>query len=302
MNYAEQELGPFGPKHCHKQEIVATLDLHGFRRDRAIREVTDFLDRVSKSVDEQCWVIIITGSGAHSHGEGPILRTAVQVLLQKREMTFFLNRGRGSFTVDAKSGLILYKKVREEDTKVQVVKGTEGGIIHNPRSVVAATNQSRVFQLKHLLPNYSITQDSKEEFRRLKYNHNKLRRKEQMELKRAVSDSHTEYQKDAIIRKQDDGQLSEILELSEQDYQQAISKEEELMQKVILLSRNCNKEKPDPDFQEALRRSQEEQSNENFSSDLKKALQLSKEEQNQENDILQEIIDLSLQDMNLGDE
>jgi len=135
----------------YQQEVVAALDLHGYRRDRAIRELTDFLDHVSKYPGEQSWVSVITGSGAHSHGNGPILRTAVHELLQKREMTFFLNRGKGGFTVDAKSGLVFYKKVREEDTKIRVVMATEGEMINNPKFAVPSTNQSRVYQLKHLL-------------------------------------------------------------------------------------------------------------------------------------------------------
>jgi len=115
-------------------------------------------------------------------------------------------------------------------------------------------------------------------------------------LKLAISDSNMEYQKDEMIRKQDDNQLSEIFKLSEQEHQETVLEEEELLQKAISLSRNCNDNDPDSGLQEALRRSQDEQTCEKYSSDLEEALRRSNEEQNQENDLLQQIIELSLQD------
>lgn len=44
-----------------------TLDLHGFTKSEAICRTTDFLDHSSRSLrSENAWVLIITGSGAHS--------------------------------------------------------------------------------------------------------------------------------------------------------------------------------------------------------------------------------------------
>ena len=43
-----------------------TLDLHGFNKAEAIRRTTDFLDRSTPSDSGNAWVLIITGSGAHS--------------------------------------------------------------------------------------------------------------------------------------------------------------------------------------------------------------------------------------------
>jgi DNA-nicking Smr family endonuclease len=47
---------------------VACLDLHGYRKEAAIRAVTDFVERISskQTRDSSVWVSIITGSGQHS--------------------------------------------------------------------------------------------------------------------------------------------------------------------------------------------------------------------------------------------
>jgi len=65
------------------------------------------------------WVCVVTGSGSHSES-GPVIRTAVANLLKKRGMNFHANRGGGSFTVDAASGIELQDdpRTRYVDTKV----------------------------------------------------------------------------------------------------------------------------------------------------------------------------------------
>ena len=46
---------------------IDTLDLHGFNKAEATRRTTDFLDRsTTLSTSGKAWVLIITGSGAHS--------------------------------------------------------------------------------------------------------------------------------------------------------------------------------------------------------------------------------------------
>ena len=96
-----------------------TIDLHGYRKSEAIAALTSFLERNQG----QGWVTVITGSGAHSHN-GPILRTAVQSLLEKRQMEFTLNRGKGSFLVNADSGFVLYDPEAPTDTKVVLQKAS----------------------------------------------------------------------------------------------------------------------------------------------------------------------------------
>ncbi|KAL9189524.1 hypothetical protein ACHAXT_009199 [Thalassiosira profunda] len=93
-----------------------TLDLHGCRLEEAISEVTLFLERIRRTVasasrrrsaHQILYVQIITGAGSHS-SHGPVLRNAVQRLLEKRGMDFRLERGGGAFQVDALSGVDLY--------------------------------------------------------------------------------------------------------------------------------------------------------------------------------------------------
>ena len=67
---------------------LPTLDLHGYRKEAAIRAVTEFLDRQSRrNAPNDGWVTIITGAGSHSP-DGPVLRTAVESLLRRRQIQF----------------------------------------------------------------------------------------------------------------------------------------------------------------------------------------------------------------------
>jgi DNA-nicking Smr family endonuclease len=46
-----------------------SLDLHGYRKEAAIRAVTDFIEQVvsvSPTLPKSRWVTIITGTGQHS--------------------------------------------------------------------------------------------------------------------------------------------------------------------------------------------------------------------------------------------
>ena len=94
------------------------LDLHGNTKEKAIQKLTFFLDQIrhkhlhslhapaSSKRLTYLPVSIITGSGKHSQN-GPVLRTAVQKTLTKRQMTFRFGAGKGSFLVDALSGIEL---------------------------------------------------------------------------------------------------------------------------------------------------------------------------------------------------
>ena len=101
------------------------LDLHGRRSDEAIREVTLFLERIRNaaarvaSPSSKFYVTIITGSGSHS-SHGPILRSVVQRLFEKRGMSYQLERGGGAFRVNALSGHDLYQPDAPADSKVVI--------------------------------------------------------------------------------------------------------------------------------------------------------------------------------------
>jgi hypothetical protein len=107
--------------HTSHSQSVPTLDLHGYTRDTALRRLTDFLEASRGKV------CIVTGSGSHSQ-HGPILRSAVERLFQKREMEY-QRISPGRFIVDAQSGHVLYKKLRDEDTKLIIKEhGNEEGL------------------------------------------------------------------------------------------------------------------------------------------------------------------------------
>ena len=106
--------------------VCDTIDLHGYRKADAIARLTSFIERLATQHETKgdVWVCVITGSGAHSQ-DGPVLRTAVKELLEKRKMTFFLNKGGGTFTVNANSGFELYAPDPPSDTKVVVIESTD---------------------------------------------------------------------------------------------------------------------------------------------------------------------------------
>lgn len=104
---------------------LATLDLHGNTKDQAISKMTFFFSEVVRRYGGG-QVLIITGSGSHSNN-GPVLRQAVKATLDKRQMTYTINPGRGSFNVDATSGHELYADNRHQpiDTKLVMAPARE---------------------------------------------------------------------------------------------------------------------------------------------------------------------------------
>lgn len=92
---------------------IAELDLHGLSRERAIRAVTDFIEENKRNN-----VRIITGTGSHST-HGPVLRSAVESLLTRRNM-MFNKESAGSFIVNCSSGETFYRPEQPKDTKVVI--------------------------------------------------------------------------------------------------------------------------------------------------------------------------------------
>ena len=107
-------------KKNHKNgiKLESSLDLHGYTKDKAIRQMTLFIaDQARKSrarvgagararADETntCntpfWIEVITGSGSHSM-DGPVLREAVRSVLDVRKM-HYVSMNAGSFAVNVK--------------------------------------------------------------------------------------------------------------------------------------------------------------------------------------------------------
>mmetsp|Transcript_17103 Transcript_17103/g.25283 ORF Transcript_17103/g.25283 Transcript_17103/m.25283 type:complete len:279 (+) Transcript_17103:156-992(+) len=221
----------------NKKQIVATLDLHGYRKDRAIRELTDFLDNMSKRPGKECWVKVVTGSGSHSQA-GPVLRSKVSTLLLKREIDFSLNQGKGSFTVNAKSGFAFYKTLRQEDTKLQMLASRYESITLQP---VSPSNSSQVYQLGSLM---QASQDDamKEESKRLEKQQARAEHEGIRTIKQAIIHSASEFEREEMIRKQEDDQFNKILEVSKREDREKVSPEDELLEKAVSMSVQCLRE------------------------------------------------------------
>jgi hypothetical protein len=123
--------------------LATTLDLHGYRKDGAMSELTSFLEghRVAGTTAS---VMVITGTGSHSSDMGgPVLRSAVQSLLERREMEFSRNTA-GSFLVKAQSGVTWFsQQSTSEDTKVIVRDGNDDDIRIQQAVAKAARNRQQ---------------------------------------------------------------------------------------------------------------------------------------------------------------
>jgi hypothetical protein len=130
--------------------LATTVDLHGYRKDGAMRELTSFLEghRVAGTATP---VMVITGTGSHSSDVGgPVLRTAVQSLLERREMEFSRNTA-GSFLVKARSGVTWFsQQSNAEDTKVVLRDGNDDDIRIQQAAAKAARNRQRQRQHQYV--------------------------------------------------------------------------------------------------------------------------------------------------------
>lgn len=97
------------------ERSMPLLDLHGFTKENAIRQLTTFLERHEMAP----WVCVVTGTGSHSP-DGPVIRNAVKKLLTKRKMEF-RKLTPGSFMVNASTGIVLHAPDPPVDTKLKVI-------------------------------------------------------------------------------------------------------------------------------------------------------------------------------------
>ena len=96
---------------------LASIDLHGYTQERAIRALTDFLETAARRSNHKqgrsssslsSFVQVITGTGSHSGAMGgPVLKQAVHKLLIKRDMEYSYTKQKGVFLVNVHSGHVL---------------------------------------------------------------------------------------------------------------------------------------------------------------------------------------------------
>jgi len=260
----------------HSMDKSKTIDLHGYTKIQAIERTTFFLDQIrhkqrnrnytKTTVSGPLMVSIITGSGKHST-DGPVLRDAIQKLLQKRQMSFQLNHGKGSFTVDALSGIDLYNPdLFKSDTKVLVKHSSDNSNVQlvnrdTPKtfrtehlnsfsrmSSKLSSNSSEdqedhLQNSEHLPTPAEIARDEKELEEALKLSqseaskHQSLKDKEKQAMEQALLDSLNMEK----VMEEEERIMKEIMELSKND-ENAFQKEEELMKQVMQLSMDHERE------------------------------------------------------------
>jgi hypothetical protein len=237
-------------------QVTATIDLHGYRKSEGISVLTSFLDQVTRRNKGDVWVTVVTGTGAHS-SDGPILRTAVQALLEKRKMVHTVNRGKGSFTVKANSGFVLYAPEAPKDTKVVLQEAT-AAFPPLPKSyLISRTTISRINPLpSEVAASDANVEDSRKERQKVM----KENKKDEKLLKRVLSESFleakTEKEEDEKIMKcalslslsmidhvSEDDEFLKALELSQLEFENLESADD--LQRAIALSQNfsCQEDK-----------------------------------------------------------
>lgn len=120
------------------KNLQATIDLHGYTKENAIRKLTDFMEAaasssVNNSNKHKPWVCVVTGKGSHSGATGgPVLKSAVHKLLVKRNMEYYYSKQKGLFYVNVHSGHILKQNptLREQHLAATATAAATGGGNH----------------------------------------------------------------------------------------------------------------------------------------------------------------------------
>ena len=138
---------------------LPTLDLHGYTKEKAIRSLTDFLERSAQKQQQRksSFVRIITGTGSHSGAMGgPVLKQAVHKLLIKRDMEFSYTKKHGLFLVNVHSGHVLKQNPTAQELHLAAVSGSGASGMTQTESLSQDTKvriMPRDHEAARLLPN-----------------------------------------------------------------------------------------------------------------------------------------------------
>ena len=249
--------------------ISATLDLHGYRRDEAKPRIASFLEQ------HDGWVLIVTGTGQHSH-DGPVLRDYVASLLQRRQMQHFLHpQNRGSFVVLASSGVEFRPLAAPVDSKVRIVAAGTGAMtdshvrlvgrqtprsrqhLQNNPSLLAASafgNESysgietttTTLAAAHLFDNPTLQEmvrdDSRvEEAKSLSLEEKRRREKEarlcKKKLEAALADSALEFERNQACHEQEEELYRKAMDVSRRQREEEEEEEARLLREALSLSK-----------------------------------------------------------------
>jgi hypothetical protein len=303
---------------------LPSIDLHGLTKDDAISTVANFLNthrasphlkQKSNSHYKPVPVIIITGSGKHSHS-GPVLRTAVEKYLQKREMNYVINRGKGSFTVDCASGIDLYFD-HNQKVCTKVIIATEDEIskpsdrLSNWSSSVRLNIQNRTNSFETKSRHDELTSNSRD-YNRISIKSHKSRKMSNKEagephIRQLLEQSKLEHEERLYIQKMTDSELDEAIEKSKLFISSTIDLIQQQNEQRFLSHLEQERQKRDEEEQcsaiiELSRQMEEQRKKESEREEiaLQRILQLSEQEvvssAQQEDELLSEVIALSLQE------
>ena len=239
-----------------------SIDLHGYRKSEGIKALTFFLDQVVSTSTKfprrngygDTWVLVITGSGAHSP-DGPTLRDAVMNLLNKRMMEYSVNRGKGSFTVNASSGISFYEPPNPVDSKI-LLKETPDKIPALPKGPPRGVDSVCAVVYDDDAPTLQ----------------------EVVAIERAITESRTEQLKVLSEEKREENILKRAASMSLLESKNIEEEEQEMIERAVsmsLIENNWSEESSsDHDLQRALEISQKDF--EPIDEELRMALELSK--------------------------
>jgi hypothetical protein len=281
---------------------LPTLDLHGYTKIQAIRKLTDFLEAHSLSSQPQ-WVVVIAGSGAHSQ-HGPVLKTAVIQLLEKRNVIYKLQTS-GSLLVLATSGETLYPSLEGlVDTKVVIADAADEGVTmqrlyrkrqpfqHQYRSISSSSNNASFGQSSQHSTTASATAAAAALMPAdFEYTVAQVHQ-QQSELERARGDSLEHYNSnERNSNKEEQKQLEAVINMSRKQIEFEQQQEDELLRHALHVSIQEKPRHLDPTEEERLlqlaiaQSEREQQEQEQFRAEREAQLQL------QEERLLQQVIE-----------
>jgi hypothetical protein len=249
----------------HAPEHV--LDLHNHTKLQAIEKLTRFLDQLrhpyssshsttnTTNTPPLLPVTVITGSGKHS-SHGPVIRQAVQSLFERRQMNFHLNRGRGSFWVDALSGIDLQDRdrMRREGTKILLVPNEPADgvdVVHQERKRVDVVGDDVLSRGVFPIPRDVVEDDEvMERVKRVSHSESvrmrSLMMEEEKKVKKALEESRKMMEKEEVEVDQEEEEFQKVLRLSkwqhEKEQQDNKTQDETMWKQAMELSLKVEQE------------------------------------------------------------
>ncbi len=92
------------------QQVGATLDLHGYTVDEALRLLAGFV--ASQFAASAPVVMVITGKGLHSRGGASVLKPAVEKWILERGKRFIASYGEASRAFGGRGAFVIYLRER----------------------------------------------------------------------------------------------------------------------------------------------------------------------------------------------